>query len=497
MGRLLSTLCRTALTAFAVSGAVLSVLTATSCAFVHFDHQYKAAGRQLLLAPEEAGGLEGPRPRALAEGDAEEGGDDAEEDSDAAAGDAAAGDEEEFLEGQMGVNIVEPEEGAGAEGDAGEGSDEVGEPSAAVTAATVFAPDRLDGMGSMAGFDDNKGDSAGEAGDAAADASTTVGSSSDTATSATVFAPDRLDGMGDMSGFNDNKGDSALDEDYSFSSTVGSASSSDTATSATQFAPGRLDGMGGMSGFKDNKGDSALNPENVPKTSETYGASQTYGTSQSSAVSKAAATAAGDAGLYCDGDKAFSVTNLWHKSVEEFAEDIEDETDRNDSEKLAQFASAVAAVFGIVVAFLALFTSFTGMRICCERWILGLVALCACVTQGLTFLFFNSDRYCDGDIINEILNQEPCVIGPGGIYSIAALLLYALVLVMSCKLPQDDPYAPCCKKRSAARNGGNDGGARTFVGSEKEAAGEDEEKPAQAPWLSEEKEKGENENEII
>ena len=105
--------------------------------------------------------------------------------------------------------------------------------------------------------------------------------------------------------------------------------------------------------------------------------------------------------------------------------------------------------------------------------------------------------HSDGDIINEILNQEPCVIGPGGIYSIAALLLYALVLVMSCKLPQDDPYAPCCKKRSAARNGGNDGGARTFVGSEKEAAGEDEEKPAQAPWLSEEKEKGENENEII
>ena len=75
----------------------------------------------------------------------------------------------------------------------------------------------------------------------------------------------------------------------------------------------------------------------------------------------------------------------------------------------------------------------------------------------IAFITFITPRR-DGDIVNEILNQEPCVIGQGSVYSIVAILLYALVMIMACRLPQDDPYGLCCKKRSAARNNENGGG---------------------------------------
>lgn len=59
----------------------------------------------------------------------------------------------------------------------------------------------------------------------------------------------------------------------------------------------------------------------------------------------------------------------------------------------------------------------------------------------------------DGDIVNEILNQEPCVVGQGGLFSIIAIVLYALMIVLACRLPQDDPYSPCCKKNNVDKDG--------------------------------------------
>lgn len=111
----------------------------------------------------------------------------------------------------------------------------------------------------------------------------------------------------------------------------------------------------------------------------------------------------------------------------------------------------------------------------------------------------------DGDIINEILNQEPCVIGQGGVYSIVAITLYAIMVVMACRLPQDDPYGICCKKNKDAKDS-----TTTFKGSSsgfgllggKSENGDDGNpangKPEKPNWLSEEsKPTIDEENEII
>merc|ERR1719203_53843 len=163
---------------------------------------------------------------------------------------------------------------------------------------------------------------------------------------ADTFAPGRLDGLGDMPGFTGNPGDSAItgypgastssdiDPDYGtgaastsadagFAAQYGASTSSDGA-----FAPGRLDGLGDMPGFQGNPGDSAIT--GYPDAPDDDAAPSTYG-AESAAV--AAATVSGDAGLYCNGDQDFSVTALFGKSVEELAQEIADESERNQSEE--------------------------------------------------------------------------------------------------------------------------------------------------------------------
>lgn len=68
----------------------------------------------------------------------------------------------------------------------------------------------------------------------------------------------------------------------------------------------------------------------------------------------------------------------------------------------------------------------------------------------------------DGDIVHEILNQEPCVIGLGGIYAIVALVLYFIMVIMCCKLPQDDPYGLCCKNRNRRESAPTSSGSGKF-----------------------------------
>lgn len=221
--------------------------------------------------------------------------------------------------------------------------------------------------------------------------------------------------------------------------------------------------------------------------------------SQSSfaASEESVAQVSGDAGLFCDGQKSFSVTNLWGGTIAEFEEEIAEESDKNQSEELARNAVIAAAVFGSFAAVIVLIESVIGWRMWCERWIVGIVSAMACVSQGITFLFFNSERYCDGDIVHEIINQEPCVVGQGGVYSIIALVLYFVMIVMSCRLPQDDPYGLCCKKNDPAKDstastggsgkfgllGSGSKGEETFKGS---SGGKDDDPRRERPnWLSE------------
>lgn len=233
-------------------------------------------------------------------------------------------------------------------------------------------------------------------------------------------------------------------------------------------------------------------------------------TGAADADSGAVASATGDAGLFCEGEKDLSITNLWGGTMQDLEDKIDEESDANSSEELARNAVLAATAFGSIVVFILLLESVIGWRVCCEKWIVGLIAMVACISQGITFLFFNSERYCDGDIVNEILNQEPCVMGQGGVYSVISIVLYAITLVMACRLPQDDPFGLCCKKASARRNEGNNndtGSSRSGFGllggksGSSSGAGDDNDDNAASSgqererpnWLSEEAKKEENE----
>ena len=105
------------------------------------------------------------------------------------------------------------------------------------------------------------------------------------------------------------------------------------------------------------------------------------------------ATAIGEAGLFCDGSKSLSITALWGGTFQDVEDKIADASDRNQSEELARNAAIVSAIFGSLILSILAIGSIIGWRCICEGYIVGLVSLAACISQGVTFLFFNSERY--------------------------------------------------------------------------------------------------------
>jgi len=227
---------------------------------------------------------------------------------------------------------------------------------------------------------------------------------------------------------------------------------------------------------------------------DTYGSSA-YGSGSTASASGASAIVKGDAGLYCDTDPSFTYTSLWNGgSIKAFEAEIASESDNNKSEEIARNAVLIATIVGAFMATILTIEFLLGWKMCLEKWFIGLLALVACVSQGATFAFFNSQRYCDGDILHEILNQEPCVLGQGGIMSIVALLLYFFTLLLVCKVPQDEPYGLCCKGRK------NNDSEKVFQGEGDGmlmGSNSNDAKPERPGWISEDNRSEEEENEII
>lgn len=145
-------------------------------------------------------------------------------------------------------------------------------------------------------------------------------------------------------------------------------------------APTKSIMMGGMGDGLDDEEDS---PQFGTAADEDYAPSE----------NEPIATASGEAGLYCDGEQSLSITNLWGGSMQEFKSKVQEESDNNQSEELARGAVLASVIVGSVLVFVLIMESLFGWRICCERYIVGVVAMVACLSQGLTFLFFNSERY--------------------------------------------------------------------------------------------------------
>lgn len=136
---------------------------------------------------------------------------------------------------------------------------------------------------------------------------------------------------------------------------------------------------------------------------------------------------------------------------------------------------------------------------------------CNRISYGAHTLTLLRSSPSNANIIHEILQQDPCVPGVGGEFSIISLVLYALIILFICCAPSADPYhlMCCCRaqkdtdasgpnfsslelaenKSSDGKSTGNDKGE----GSNIALSGRDH---TAAPWMSEDQ-KEVDENEII
>lgn len=100
----------------------------------------------------------------------------------------------------------------------------------------------------------------------------------------------------------------------------------------------------------------------------------------------------GSAGLFCEADDE-SITNIWKGSLKDSEAGINEESVNDQSEELARNGVIVATSFGVLMALILILELIFGWKIWCERWIVSLLAVAACMAQGITFLLFNSERY--------------------------------------------------------------------------------------------------------
>lgn len=155
----------------------------------------------------------------------------------------------------------------------------------------------------------------------------------------------------------------------------------------------------------------------------------------------------------------------------------DDSVSYNESENAARMGAAVAPM-AATFCILVVLVEFCCCRFMCSRLFMGLGLVGAQIMQGITFLLFDSEQFwyvktllivnhvsfllkcasgCDstnghshslyssivthsnGDIVTEILHQEPCSIGDGAVFSVVALLLYFLSGVLVFCTPKPEP----------------------------------------------------------
>jgi hypothetical protein len=476
-----------------ISAVVLSIISATSCAFVTFDHQYKASStapsaggrnkkkrRMLMLMKWKERVVEGLNLRSRRVQD--DGSNAAlpssllDEDGNPIDEDGIPIDPNFDLLMEPGVQLTEAE------------------PSDAM-AGTVTAPsDTTAGTTSSNGPNSVAGDTmAGTVTDPSGSTNGTTPSNGPNSVggdsmAGTVTAPsDTSNSTTPSNGPNSVGGDAMAG--------AVPASGQDEDTGDVDFGPGSNG---------DSMAESFVGGSSTPQISgggggSTYGSSA-YGSSSMASASGASAIVKGDAGLFCDTDPSFTYTSLWNGgSVKAFEAEIASESDNNRSEEVARNAVLAAAIVGAFMATILTIECLLGWKMCLEKWFVGFLAMVACISQGVTFAFFNSQRYCDGDLLHEILNQQPCVLGKGGAMSIAALLLYFFTILLVWKVPEGDPYGICCKGRKKDDSekvfqGDGDGNSGLLMGSNPNNS-----KPERPNWISEDNRNRdeEEENEII
>ena len=399
MGRGFSTFYHTIMVIMSISALVLTIMSATSCSFVKFDHQYKGDGRMLVAVQSDY------NDRSL---QSEEGQDEEDVFVQDTAEDIAWLPDEAVTGGEpaIGVDELPPDDVTVTVDETTEPDDvtvtvdetnefeedptlpddiSVPEVDLSIPPADVTAPS----LGDVAltenssDMDDEspmgvagQGDGLAKPFDGQAVGSTNSSSTGDV--SGTGMRPDSTsDQVVEEPIVNDPSGVAGQGDGLAkpYDGPVGSTNSSGTGdVSGTGMRPGSTSDQVDESTYK-----------------EPYGAASDN--TASSMEKEAVGAVSGTAGLFCEAEKSFSVGNLWRGSMEELEDEIALESEMNQSEELARYFAIVATLFSFTASTVLVIESVLGWRICCEKWIIGLVALLACVSQGITFLFFNSERY--------------------------------------------------------------------------------------------------------
>ena len=377
MGRFFSTIYHTIFVIVSISALVLTIMSATSCAFVKFDHQYKGDGRLLLSLESDY------YHRALQD-----------------TADAADATADEMMEDTFQSDMAEAEDELAdmVEDvpddivlDEGLGPD--------VTALTEDSSQPADDEPAEDEPDTATPDDVTMDVDSALDVSnegpaTSTAEEDETAPSIAAPSPDDIaeDEGEDFSAPTMDEGEGS---DETGSGKVASVPEDDQNTS---FGAPDDDESSNTFGEPTMAGQGSTSSGTSEDTAGTEQSSGMYGSSSSTSTAsamdeEAVAQVSGDAGLFCDGERSFSISNLWKGSLSDLENTIAIESDMNSSEEVARNAVIMATIFATMVAFILVIESIVGWTICCEKWIIGLIALCACICQGITFLFFNSERY--------------------------------------------------------------------------------------------------------
>jgi cobalamin biosynthesis Mg chelatase CobN len=337
MRRLLSTVYRLFLTVASISALVLSILAATSCDFLDFVHPYKANGRLVLKDRQ----LEDAMLDSVATSFAD-------------VGDTTTPTTVGLVNTDYLAQLADSISQAGNLTDGNETLDDEALAQAAgviaaVTNGTVDAS------------------SSAEAGSSTETQSTSAASSNETTASNTTdsITDTSVSGRDPSSSTVSSGTEETSNKTMTSNTTAGKTSASNnTATSNTTTA---------------NKTNDSI--PNIP--------SNAYGLNKSDIPSVAMS---GSAGLFCAANDV-SIYDIWKGTFLDSELALDEESDHDESEDIARNGAVVSITFGVLVAFIFVVETIFGFRMCLEKWIVSLLAICACVSQGVTFLFFNSERY--------------------------------------------------------------------------------------------------------
>jgi hypothetical protein len=110
----------------------------------------------------------------------------------------------------------------------------------------------------------------------------------------------------------------------------------------------------------------------------------------------------------------------------------------DESESAARWGGTLAPLLGGAAIFLCLL-EFYLCRFPCSRLLTSTCFVAAQLFQGLTFLWLNSHQFCQGDLVNVILHQDPCSPDEGGIFAMTAMICFFACGVLVMCTPKPEP----------------------------------------------------------